>query len=106
MEELKAIDKVIEMCLAFRKDIVENGNEFVKCSYDRIITSSVTSAFYLMGYKKNGWINFSPYSRDGNPLKTMLLEIEQRDINANREEKIHSIYQSYDQSIESLVRSA
>ena len=89
MEKLVAIDKVIEMCLAFRKDIIENGNEFVECPYNRIITSSVTNAFYLIGYKKNGWRNIPPYNVYGNPLKTMLLEIEQRDINANREEKIH-----------------
>ena len=93
MEKLVAIDKVIEMCLAFRKDIIESGNELVECSYNGIITFSVTKALYLIGYKKNGWIDFSPYNGDGNPLRTTLLEIEQREIpsltNANREEKIH-----------------
>lgn len=92
MEKLEAIDKVIEMCLAFRKDILDNGNELDKCSYNGIITFAVTKAFYLIGYKKNGWINFFPYNDDYS-LKTTLLEIEQRDIslliNANREEKIH-----------------
>ena len=69
--KIETIDKVIEMCIAFKKDMIENGNELLRLKNEKDITIAITHAFYILGYKKSGWFNFPPY-RD-HPLPSIFL---------------------------------
>ena len=64
LNKIETIDKVIEMCFAFKKDMIENGNELLQDQDEERITIAITHAFYIIGYKKSGWINFPPYRGD------------------------------------------
>ena len=63
-DKIETIDKVIEICFAFKKDVIENGNELDENQDEKRIIGTITHAFYILGYKKNGWINFPPYRYD------------------------------------------
>ena len=64
LDKIETIDKVIEMCFTFKKDMIENGNELLKDQNEEKIINAITHAFYIIGYRNNGWINFPPYSSD------------------------------------------
>ena len=61
LNNIETIDKVIEMCIAFKKDMIENGNELMQDQDEEKITIAITHAFYIIGYRNNGWINLLPY---------------------------------------------
>ena len=63
-DKIETIDKVIEMCIAFKKDMIENGNELLHDQDEEKITIAITYMFYIIGYRNNGWINLLPYRGD------------------------------------------
>ena len=66
LNEIGTIDKIIEMCINFRKDMLETGNELIKDIDEQEVINTITRSFYMLGFKKNGWINLFPYV--DNPL--------------------------------------
>ena len=58
---METIDEIIEICIDFRKDMLKTGNELLKNVDEEEIVRTITHAFYILGFKKNGWSNFSPY---------------------------------------------
>ena len=64
LNNIETINKVIEMCIAFKKDMIENGNELLQDQDEEKITIAITHAFYIIGYRNNGWINLLPYDGD------------------------------------------
>ena len=58
--KIETIDKVIEMCFAFKKNMIENGNELLRDKNEEEITIAINYAFYIIGYINNGWINLTP----------------------------------------------
>ena len=60
LNKIETIDKVIEMCFAFKKNMIENGNELLRDKNEKEITIAINYAFYIIGYTNNGWINLTP----------------------------------------------
>ena len=60
-DKIETIDKIIEICIDFKKDMIETGNELIKDEDEQGIVNAITYAFYILGFRKNGWKNFSPY---------------------------------------------
>ena len=59
LNKIETIDKVIEMCFAFKKNMIENGNELLRDKNEEEITIAINYAFYIIGYRNNGWINLT-----------------------------------------------
>ena len=73
-DKIETIDKIIEICIDFKKDMIETGNELIKDEDEQGIINAITHAFYMLGFRKNGWINFSPYNGDYSLLTLFIKE--------------------------------
>ena len=74
-DKVEAIDKIIEICNDFKKDMLETGNELLMELCEPNIVIEVSYMLYILGFKKNGWTNFSPY--DGSDSLSFLSFIKE-----------------------------